>query len=150
MHWALYLVEKGDAAEAARVAEAAASRHPDPGVVWFRMGQAWAAAKRMDDAIAALEKAAAQESHPPATERALATAHESRGVDRVLAHDAAGALSDFEVAASLSPEDPGMLLNLAAVLAEKGDRERARELARRSLALKPGYEKAEALLNALK
>ena len=58
MHWALYLVEKGDAAEAARVADAAASRHPDPGLMWFRMGQAWAAANRMDDAITSLEKAA--------------------------------------------------------------------------------------------
>ncbi len=43
-----------------------------------------------------------------------------------------------------------MLLNLAAVLAEMGDRTRARELAEKSLALKPGYGKAEALLRALK
>jgi cytochrome c-type biogenesis protein CcmH/NrfG len=150
MHWALYLVEKGDPAEAARVAEAAAARHPDPGLVWFRMGRAWAAAKRMDDAIAALEKALAIQPHPPATETALAAAHESRGVDRVLAHDALAALPDLEVAVTLSPEDPGMLLNLAAVLAEKGERERARELARKSLALRPGYDRAEALLRALK
>ena len=150
MHWALYLVEKGDAVEAARVAETAASRHPDPGVVWFRMGQAWAAAKRMDDAIAAFEKAAAQESRPPATERALAAAHESRGVDRVLANDALAALPDFERAVALSPDDAGMVLNLAAVLAEKGDRARARDLAQRALALRPGYGKAEALLKALK
>ena len=93
MHWALYLVEKGDAAEAARVADAAASRHPDPGLMWFRMGQAWGAANRMDDAIASLEKAAALVPHPPATERALAAAHESRGVDRVLGHDAPGGSS---------------------------------------------------------
>ena len=150
MHWALYLVEKGDAAEAARVAEATAPRHPEPGLMWFRMGQAWTAAKRMDDAIAALEKAVALDPHPPATERALAGAHESRGVDRVLAHDTPGALPDFERAVALSPDDPGMLLNLAAVLAEKGDRERARELAEKSLALQPGYGKAEALLRALK
>jgi tetratricopeptide (TPR) repeat protein len=150
MHWALYLVEKGDAAEAARVAEAAAQSHPDPGLMWFRMGQAWAAANRMDDAIVSLEKAAALVPHPPATERALAAAHESRGVDRVLGHDAPGALPDFEAAVALSPDDPGMLLNLAAVLAEKGDRARARDLAQKSLTLRPGYEKAEALLRALR
>ena len=130
MHWALYLVEKGDAAEAVRVADAAASRHPDPGLMWFRMGQAWAAANRMDDAIASLEKAAALVPHPPATERALAAVHESRGVDRVLGHDALGALPDFEAAVALSPDDPGMLLNLAVVLAEKGERDRARAFAR--------------------
>jgi len=150
MHWALYLVEKGDAVEAARVAEAAASRHPDPGVVWFRMGQAWAAAKRMDDSIAAFEKAAAEESRPPATERALSAALESRGVDRVLANDALAALPDFERAVALSPDDAGMVLNLAAVLAENGERARARDLAQRALALRPGYGKAEALLKALK
>jgi 4-amino-4-deoxy-L-arabinose transferase-like glycosyltransferase len=150
MHWALYLVEKGDAAEAVRTAEAAASRHPDPGLMWFRMGQAWAAARRMDDAIAALEKAAALQPHPPATQRALAAAHESRGVDRVLAHDALAAQPDLERAVALSPDDAGMVLNLAAVLAEKGDRDRARDLAQRALALRPGYEKAEALLWALK
>ncbi|MDL2716321.1 MAG: tetratricopeptide repeat protein [Acidobacteriota bacterium] len=149
MHWALYLVEKGEAAEAARVAEAAASRHPDPGLMWFRMGQAWAAAKRMDDAIAALERARALDPHPPATEPALAAAHESRGVDRILGNDALAALPDFEAAVALSPDDAGMLLNLAAVLAEKGDRVRARDLARKSLALRPGYGKAEALLRAL-
>jgi hypothetical protein len=43
-----------------------------------------------------------------------------------------------------------MLLNLAAVLAEKGDRARAHDLAEKALALKPGYEKAEALLKALR
>jgi len=150
MHWALYLVEKGDVAEAARVAEAAAARHPDPGLLWFRMGKAWAAAKRMDDAIAALERARALEPHPADTETRLAAAHESRGVDRVLANDALGAQPDLEAAVALSPDDAGMVLNLAAVLAEKGDRARARDLAQRALTLRPGYERAEALLKALR
>jgi 4-amino-4-deoxy-L-arabinose transferase-like glycosyltransferase len=150
MHWALYLIERGEAAEAARLASATATVHPDPGVFWFRVGKAWAAAGRMDDAISALEKGRAIEPHPPATERALAGAHESRGVDRVLARDALGALPDLEAAAVLAPEEPGILLNLAAALAEKGERARARDLAQRALALKPGYEKAEALLEALR
>ena len=150
MHWVLYLVEKGDTAEAARVAEAAAENHPDPGLMWLRMGKAWAAAGRMDDAIASLERARAIEPHPAETEAILAAAHESRGVDRVLAHDSFAALPDLEAAVALAPDDPGMLLNLAAVLAEKGDRDRARELARKSRALRPGYEKAEALLKALR
>ncbi len=29
---------------------------PDPGLMWFRMGQAWAAAQRMDDSIAAFRE----------------------------------------------------------------------------------------------
>ncbi len=103
----------------------------------------------MDDAIAALEKAAALQAAPSGDATGLAAAHESRGVDRVLAQDALGALPDFEAAVALSPDDPGMLLNLAAVLAEKGDHARARMLAERALALRPGYEKAEALLKAL-
>lgn len=149
MHWALYLIEKGEAAEAARLASATAPVHPDPGLFWLRIGRAWAAAKRMDDAIASFEKSRLIEPHPAATEPALAAAHEARGVDRVLANDALGALPDLDAAVALSPDDAGMVLNLAAVLAEKGDRERARELAKRSLALRPGYEKAEALLRAL-
>jgi tetratricopeptide (TPR) repeat protein len=150
MHWALYLVEKGDVAEAARVAEAAATVHPDPGLFWLRVGKAWAATGRIDDAISSFEKARATAMHPPNTERLLAAAHESRGVDRVLANDALGALPDLEAAVALSPDDAGMVLNLAAVLAEKGDRARARELAQQALALKPGYDKAEALLRALR
>jgi 4-amino-4-deoxy-L-arabinose transferase-like glycosyltransferase len=150
MQWALYLVEKGDAAEAVRVAEAAAPRHPDPGLLWFRVARALVAAGKRDDAIAALEKARAIPRHPVETEPALADLFEARAVDRVLAGDPSGALPDLERAVALSPEDPGMLLNLAAGLAEKGERERARELARKALALRPGYEKAEALLKALR
>lgn len=150
MHWTLYLIEKGETIEAARLASATGTVHPDPGLFWLRIGKAWAASGRIDDAIASLEKARAIEPHPPATERALAGAHESRGVDRVLAHDTLGALPDLEAAAALAPEEPGILLNLAAALAEKGELARARDLAQRALALKPGYEKAEALLKALR
>ncbi len=150
MHWALYLIGKGEAAEAARLASATAIVHPDPGLFWLRIGKAWAAAGRMDDAISSFEKARAAEPHPPELEHRLAAAHESRGVDRVLAHDALGALPDLEAAVELSPDDAGMVLNLAAVLAERGERARARDLAQKALALKPGYEKAEALLRALR
>ncbi len=49
----------------------------------------------------------------------------------------------------LLPASAPARLNLAAVLAEKGDRARAEALAKEALALQPGYQKAEALLNAL-
>ena len=150
MHWALYLIEKGEAEEAARVAQAAETRHPDPGTLWFRIGRSWLAVKRYADAVAALEKAAAFEHHPPETPLALAAALEGRGLERVLARDVAGGLPDLERAAALSPEDPIVLLNLATALAEEGEIGRARELARKALALRPGYEKAENLLRALK
>ena len=150
MHWALYLIEKGEAAEAARFAEKAGTRHPDPGLVWFRVGRSLAAAGRPQDAVASLEKSVAVGRHPPEAERMLAAMREARGVERLLARDAGGALPDLERAAMLAPDDPVMLLNLAAAVAESGDRERARSLARRALELRPGYEKAEALLRALR
>jgi Tfp pilus assembly protein PilF len=67
----------------------------------------------------------------------------------VVAGDAAGALPDLEAAVRFDPSSPTAHLNLAAVLAERGDRARARELAKEAIRLQPGYEKAEALLRAL-
>jgi Flp pilus assembly protein TadD len=61
----------------------------------------------------------------------------------------AAAVPDLEEAARLDSKNATVRLNLAAILAEKGDRARARALAAEALALRPGYEKAEALLRAL-
>jgi 4-amino-4-deoxy-L-arabinose transferase-like glycosyltransferase len=148
--WVLHLIGTGDAPEAAAHLGALAKTHPTPGLLWFRAGQAWAAAGRLDDAIPALERSLAIDAHQKETEKVLSAAHERRALARAVAGDTAGALPDLEAAFALSPDDPGMALNLAAVLAEKGDRARARELALRALAARPGYEKAEALLRALK
>lgn len=147
--WVLHLVDSGGSAEASRRAEALAKTHPQPGVLWFRVGQAWASAGNLDAAIDALSRSLAIDAHQPETEKVLAAACERRGIARTLAGNAVGAASDLEIAVRLDPKSAPARLNLAAVLAERGDRERARALAKEALSLQPGYAKAEALLRAL-
>lgn len=147
--WVLHLVAAGDTSEATRRVDALAPRHPQPGVLWFRVGQAEAQAGRFDAAIDALGKSLAVDAGQPETEKVLAAAFEKRGLGRALAGDAAGARADFEEAVKRDAANASARLNLAAVLAEEGDLERARALAGRALSLRPGYDKAEALLRAL-
>ena len=105
----------------------------------------------MDDSIAALETAHGMQPHPAATETAFSPPHTKAGAWTASSRGSrCAAIPDLERAVELSPDDAGMLLNLAAVLAEAGDRARARTSPSSSLALRPGYEKAEALLRALK
>jgi tetratricopeptide (TPR) repeat protein len=117
--------------------------------MWFRVGQAWATNGNLDAAISALEKSLAIDSHQPEPEKVLALVHGRRGVERTLAGNTAGAMADLETAVKLDPGSAQARLNLAAVLAERGDISRARTLAQEALALQPGYEKALALLRAL-
>ncbi len=147
--WVLHLVGAGDVQEAARRAAALAPAHPQPGVLWFRVGQALAQAGRLDAAIEALGRSLSIDAGQVETERILAAAHERRGLERTLAGDRAGAAADLEAAVRLDPSNAPARVNLAAVLAEKGDLGRARTLAGEALALRPGYDKAEALLRAL-
>jgi tetratricopeptide (TPR) repeat protein len=147
--WVLHLIDTGDAAEAGRRLDALSRVHPLPGIMWFRAGQAWASAGKIDEAIASLERSLQIDSGQPETAKVLAIAHEKRGVARVLAGDMAGAVADLEEAVRLAPEAAPARLNLAAVLAEKGETARARSEAREALRLQPGYDKAEALLRAL-
>ena len=147
--WVLHLIDSGDPAQAAKRLNALAKIHPTPGLLFFRAGQAWAAAGRFDDAISALERSRAIDPGQAETQKVLSAAHERRGMERVVAGDMAAALPDLEEVARLDPENATVRLNLAAILAERGDRRRARALAAEALALRPGYEKAEALLKAL-
>jgi Flp pilus assembly protein TadD len=147
--WVLVLVERGEPAEAARRAEALAKRHPQPGVLWFRLGQAEAQAGRLDAAEAALRRSLAVDAGQAETLKVLGAVLSRRGMERVAAGNLPGAASDLEEAAKLDPNDATLRLNLAAVLAERGEIGRARALAAEALALRPGYEKAEALLRAL-
>jgi len=148
--WVLHLIDTGEAPEAAARLNVLAKTHPTPGLLWFRVGEAWAAAGRLDDAIPALERSLAIDTGQKETEKVLSAAHERRALSRAVAGDTAGALPDLEEAVRLDPSNASARLNLAAILAEKGDRVRARELAAEALHLRPGYEKAEALLRALK
>lgn len=147
--WVLVLVGRGEEAEAARRAEALAARHPQPGVLWFRVGQAEAQAGRLDEAEASLRRSLAVDAGQPETLRVLGAVLARRGMERVAAGNLAGAAADLEEAARLDPADATLRLNLAAVLAQQGDLARARALATEALALRPGYAKAAALLRAL-
>lgn len=147
--WVLVLVERGETDEAARRAEALASRHAQPGVLWFRVGQAEAQVGRLDGAEASLRKSLAIDAGQPETTKVLGAVLARRGMERAAAGDLAGAASDLEEAARLDSKDATLRLNLAAVLAERGELARARSLASEALALRPGYGKAEALLRAL-
>jgi 4-amino-4-deoxy-L-arabinose transferase-like glycosyltransferase len=148
--WVLHLIGTGDTPEAAARLGALAKAHPTPGLLWFRAGQAWVAAGRLDDAIPALERSLAIDTGQKETGKVLSAAHEKRALSRAVAGDTAGAMPELEEAVRLDPSNASARLNLAAILAEKGDRVRARELAAEALRLRPGYEKAEALLRALK
>jgi 4-amino-4-deoxy-L-arabinose transferase-like glycosyltransferase len=135
---------------AMRHAEAVAASHPDPPLFWLRIGEAFAEKGRADDAILALGDSIAARPDQPAAAKQLAAARERRGVGRLLKGDTAGAAADLEAAVALDPESPSAHLNLAALLGQQGDLARARSEAGKALLLKPGYEKAEALLRALK
>jgi 4-amino-4-deoxy-L-arabinose transferase-like glycosyltransferase len=147
--WVLHLVDTGKGEEAERRAEALAPKHPQPGVLWFRLGQAWAQAGRLDDAETALRKSLAVDAGQRETLQVLGAVLARRGMERATAGDLPGAASDLEEAVQLDATDAALHLNLAAVLAERGEHARARALASEALALRPGYEKAEALLRAL-
>jgi len=146
--WVLHLVDAGDPS-AGRRAEALSHGYHQPGVLWFRVGQAQAVAGRLDEAIGSLERSLAIDARQKETEKLLAEAHARRGIERTLAGNLDGARRDLEEAVRLAPGDPAALLNLAAVVAEQGELSRARALTREALALEPGYEKAQALLRAL-
>jgi tetratricopeptide (TPR) repeat protein len=149
MHLVLWEIGQGDPG-AMRHAEIAAGEHPDPALVWLRAGRSFEAAGKRDKAITALERS--REIDPGRTESAalLSALFEKRGLARVLAGDAAGARPDLEEAVRLDERNATARVNLAVVLAEQGETSRARELARRALDLKPDYEKAQALLKALR
>jgi hypothetical protein len=148
MHLVLWEIEKGDAG-AMKHAEAAASAHPYPALFWLRVGRSFDAAGKEDDAIAALSRSLAADPQRPGTATLLSALLEKRGLARVLAGDGAGARPDLEEAIRLDPESASARLNLAAVFAGLGEKDRARALARQALDLKPDYEKARVLLQAL-
>jgi tetratricopeptide (TPR) repeat protein len=146
--WALHLASS-DAPAAWRTARALESRHRLPGVLWFRLGQAFGAAGRTEDGIAALERSLAIDPRQPETERVLGAAREAHGLGLATSGRLDEAARELAEAVRLLPASASTRLNLAAVLAEKGDRARAVALAHEALALQPGYAKAEALLEAL-
>jgi tetratricopeptide (TPR) repeat protein len=148
--WVLHLIGSRDAPRATTRLDALAKTHPSPGLLWFRVGQAWAGAGRFGEAIAALERSLAIDPGQAETLKVLSAARERRGMERAVAGDLTAALEDLEEGARLDPKNATVRLNLAAILAEKGDRARARALAAEALALRPGYDKAEALLKALR
>lgn len=148
MHLVLWEIERGDA-RAMRHAEAAAREHPDPALVWLRVARSFEAAGKSDEAITALSRSHEIDPDRPGTAPLLSALLEKRGLARVLAGDAALARPDLEEAIRLDGTNAPACLNLAVVLASAGETDRARSLSRQALDLKPDYEKARALLQAL-
>jgi len=148
MHLVLWEIERGDAG-AMRHAETAAPSHPDSGLFWFRVGRSFEAAGKSDDAITALSRSHEIDSDRPGAASFLSALLEKRGLARVLAGDAAGARPDLEEAVRLDGKNATARVNLAVVLADAGETSRALSLARQALDLKPDYEKARGLLQAL-
>src|SRR5512140_98256 len=70
--WVLHLVEAGKGEEAARRAEALARVHPQPGVLWFRLGQAWASTQHLDASVEALSRSLSIDPRQPETMKVLA------------------------------------------------------------------------------
>ena len=81
--------------------------------------------------------------------RILSSLLEKRGLARALAGDAPGARPDLEEVLRLDATSASARVNLAVVLAQVGETDRARSLVQEALGLDPGYEKARALLAAL-
>ena len=148
MHLVLWEIERGDIG-AMRHAEAAAPSHPDSGLFWFRVGRSFEAAGKSDEAITALSRSHEIDSNRPGTASLLSALLEKRGLARVLAGDAARARPDLEEAVRLDGKNATARVNLAVVLADAGETSRALSLARQALDLKPDYEKARGLLQAL-
>ncbi|HEY3350445.1 MAG TPA: glycosyltransferase family 39 protein [Thermoanaerobaculia bacterium] len=147
MYLVLWEVERGDPA-AMRHAETAAPSHPEPGRFWLRVGRSFEDAGKSDEAIAAVSKS--HEIAPgPGSARILSSLLEKRGLARALSGDAPGARPDLEEALRLDATSAAARVNLAVVLAQIGETDRARSLAREALGLDSGYEKARALLAAL-
>ncbi len=148
MHLVLWEIERGDAGAMGH-AETAAPSHPDSGLFWFRVGRSFEAAGKSDDAITALSRSHEIDSNRPGAASLLSALLEKRGLARVLAGDAAGARPDLEEAVRLDGKNATARVNLAVVLADAGETSRALSLARQALDLKPDYEKARGLLQAL-
>jgi 4-amino-4-deoxy-L-arabinose transferase-like glycosyltransferase len=149
MHLVLWEIERGDAG-AMEHAAAAAREHPDPGLVWLRTGRSFAAAGKPEDAAAAFARSLASSTPKPEAAVALSALLEQRGLSRAKGGDVAGGRADLEEAVRLDAANAAARLNLAVAYAMAGETERARTLAREALVLKPGYEKAEAFLKALR
>ena len=60
------------------------------------------------------------------------------------------AIAQFEQAVTLEPADPAAQLNLAVAYAEVGRKAEARTRAQEALRLRPGYERAQQFLAALR
>lgn len=149
MHLVLWEIEQGDAGAMGH-AEAAAAGHPDPGLVWLRVGRSFEAAGKSDEAITAFGRSLASASPRSEAAAGLSGLLEKRGLSRLASDDAAGGRADLEEAVRLDGANAEARLNLAVACGMAGETDRARALAKEALTLRPGYEKAEAFLKALR
>lgn len=107
------------------------------------MAEAAIAASRPADAVRFLRELAAREpSNVDIVERF--------GVAQSLAGDDGAAAGTLEAGVARWPDRTSLHLNLAIVYAKQGRLDEARTAAERALALDPGYERARALMRAIK
>ena len=131
------LLEAGHPREALRATSDALSVDPMLPGAHLNQALAWMALGRSDEALTAAVRA--RELEPD-----LFDAWQTEGALRAQAGDVEGALPAFERAASLRPEDPGALLNLAQALWVLGRADEAIDWGTRAAAR--GQQRAAALV----
>jgi len=104
---------------------------------------------RLDEAIARLERARAEEPGRSELRQALAHVHELRGVASAMAGRRAEGAADLEEATRLDPQSASAQLNLAVAYAQLGREDEARARAGEALRLRPDYPQAQGLLEQL-
>jgi len=169
----LHLVDAGRWPEAEVLLARTETSHPQPALLYARVGQALREQGRLAEAVALFERALRVEPHrlearialgqalleagrPGEAVPHLRAAHEgglSAGYVLGLALSAAGDARDAEPylreAVAQSPGDAAAQLNLAVVLAQLGREDEARAHAKEALRLRPAYAQARGLLDAL-
>jgi arylsulfatase A-like enzyme/Flp pilus assembly protein TadD len=124
------LTDLGRTAEALRVFEEVARKHPTNPIAFENMGIALLKSRDAAGALERLNRALAINEKLP---RSLNT----KGVAQMELHDPAGAIASWSRAVELDPRQFDALLNLGVVAAQRGERELALDALRRFVATAP-------------
>jgi tetratricopeptide (TPR) repeat protein len=144
----VYLIEQHRFDDAARLIADTESITRDPATLYLRSAAAFRDAGDIDRAMEMLLRVKPEQLDAFRAADAARMAREA-GVAHVRSNRRQQALSAFEAAHRLDPNDASDLLNIAVLQAQRGDTAAARENARAALRLRPGYPQALGLLRAL-
>lgn len=112
---------------------------PDNATVQFNLGNLLTDMRRPGEAVAHFRRAARLQPESPIMHRGL-------GVALLRAGDAGAAVDEFQAMVRLSPDNPDYRCDLGAALAAGGRMRQAEASLREALRLRPGHERASALL----